>query len=138
MGGAFPTDFWCWPMFAKGAIAQGREPAPGTQGPLANRNFLQALFAADSISKKQNTQTIEIGSNELVAGRLVEYHAAGQQALADIKPAVTQAYVQDRAAALRPRPTEIRGLPARSVRSGGRGEACLTAAGCDIRARMGG
>ena len=77
-----------------------RTPAPGTQGPLANRNFLQALFAADSISKKQNTQTIEIGSNELVAGRLVEYHAAGQQALADIKPAVTQAYVQDRAAAL--------------------------------------
>ncbi|MEE1653169.1 SurA N-terminal domain-containing protein [Brachymonas sp. G13] len=77
-----------------------RTPAPGTQGPLANRNFLQALFAADSISKKQNTQTIEIGSNQLVAGRLVEYHAAGQQALADIKPAVTQAYVQDRAVAL--------------------------------------
>jgi len=32
VGGAFPTDFWCWPMFAKGAIAQGLEPAPGTQG----------------------------------------------------------------------------------------------------------
>ncbi|MBM4156471.1 MAG: beta-galactosidase [Lentisphaerae bacterium] len=32
VAGAFPTDFWCWPMFAKGAIAQGREPAPGTQG----------------------------------------------------------------------------------------------------------
>jgi hypothetical protein len=32
VGGAFPTDFWCWPMFAKGSIAQGLEPAPGTQG----------------------------------------------------------------------------------------------------------
>ncbi len=32
VGGAFTTDFWCWPMFAKGAIAQGLEPAPGTQG----------------------------------------------------------------------------------------------------------
>jgi hypothetical protein len=32
VGGAFPTDFWCWPMFAKGAIAQGLEPVPGTQG----------------------------------------------------------------------------------------------------------
>jgi hypothetical protein len=32
VGGAFPTDFWCWPMFAKGAMAQGIEPAPGTQG----------------------------------------------------------------------------------------------------------
>ncbi|MCX7048633.1 MAG: beta-galactosidase [Candidatus Sumerlaeota bacterium] len=30
--GAFQTDFWCWPMFAKGAIARGIEPAPGTQG----------------------------------------------------------------------------------------------------------
>jgi hypothetical protein len=32
IGGAFPTDFWCWAMFSKGAIAQGLEPAPGTQG----------------------------------------------------------------------------------------------------------
>jgi len=32
VGGEFPTDFWCWAMFSKGAIAQGREPAPGTQG----------------------------------------------------------------------------------------------------------
>ncbi len=32
VGGAFPTDFWCWPMFAKGAIQRGLEPAPGTQG----------------------------------------------------------------------------------------------------------
>jgi len=30
--GAFQTDFWCWPMFAKGAINRGIEPAPGTQG----------------------------------------------------------------------------------------------------------
>jgi len=32
VGGAFPTDFWCWPMFAKGALAKGLEPEPGTQG----------------------------------------------------------------------------------------------------------
>jgi len=30
--GAFQTDFWCWPMFARGAIDRGLEPAPGTQG----------------------------------------------------------------------------------------------------------
>jgi len=30
--GAFQTDFWCWPMFAKGAIDRGLEPPPGTQG----------------------------------------------------------------------------------------------------------
>jgi len=32
VGGAFQTDFWCWPMFAKAAVARGLEPAPGTQG----------------------------------------------------------------------------------------------------------
>lgn len=38
VGGAFPTDFWCWPMFAKGSIAQGLEPAPGTQGFICDPN----------------------------------------------------------------------------------------------------
>ncbi len=30
--GAFQTDFWCWPMFARGAIQRGLEPPPGTLG----------------------------------------------------------------------------------------------------------
>jgi hypothetical protein len=30
--GAFQTDFWCYPMFARGAIQRGIEPPPGTQG----------------------------------------------------------------------------------------------------------
>jgi hypothetical protein len=32
VGGAFAADFWCWPMFAKAAIARKIAPAPGTQG----------------------------------------------------------------------------------------------------------
>ena len=30
--GAFQTDFWCYPMFAKAAINNGIEPAPGSLG----------------------------------------------------------------------------------------------------------
>ncbi len=30
--GAFQTDFWCYPMFARGAIKRGFEPAPGSLG----------------------------------------------------------------------------------------------------------
>ncbi|MFY0654016.1 MAG: beta-galactosidase [Cyclobacteriaceae bacterium] len=30
--GAFQTDFWCYPMFARGAIKRGLEPAPGSLG----------------------------------------------------------------------------------------------------------
>jgi hypothetical protein len=38
VGGAFATDFWCWPMFAKAAAAQKIEPAPGTQGFICDPN----------------------------------------------------------------------------------------------------
>lgn len=30
--GAFQTDFWCWPMFTRGAQQRGIEPPPGTLG----------------------------------------------------------------------------------------------------------
>ena len=30
--GAFQPDFWCYPMFARGAINRGMEPAPGSLG----------------------------------------------------------------------------------------------------------
>ncbi len=30
--GAFQTDFWCYPMFKRGAIRRGMEPAPGSMG----------------------------------------------------------------------------------------------------------
>ena len=32
VGGAFATDFWCWPMFAKGAIAQKTRTGAGHAG----------------------------------------------------------------------------------------------------------
>ena len=34
--GAFQTDYWCYPMFARGAKRRGIEPAPGTQGFICN------------------------------------------------------------------------------------------------------
>lgn len=34
--GAFQTDFWCYPMFARGAINRGKEPAPGSLGFICN------------------------------------------------------------------------------------------------------
>jgi hypothetical protein len=32
INGAFQTDFWCYPMFARGARNRGLEPAPGSLG----------------------------------------------------------------------------------------------------------
>jgi len=36
VGGAFESDFWCWPMFRKAALRSGIEPAPGTLGILCD------------------------------------------------------------------------------------------------------
>ena len=34
--GAFQTDFWCYPMFVRGALRRGTEPAPGSLGFICN------------------------------------------------------------------------------------------------------
>lgn len=77
-----------------------RTPAAGAQGALASPRFLQALFAPESLSKKNNTNVVEIAPNQMAAGRIVSYAPAQQKPLADIKPQVTQAYVQARSAEL--------------------------------------
>lgn len=60
VGGEFPTDFWCWPMFAKGAIAQGREPAAGTQGFICDPNHpALAEFPTEFHSNWQWWQIVE-------------------------------------------------------------------------------
>ncbi len=60
VGGDFPTDFWCWAMFSKGAIAQGIEPAPGTQGFLCNpQHPALAEFPTEFHSNWQWWQIVE-------------------------------------------------------------------------------
>jgi len=60
VGGAFQTDFWCWPMFAKGALARGLEPAPGTQGFLCDpRHPALAEFPTEFHSNWQWWQMVK-------------------------------------------------------------------------------
>lgn len=77
-----------------------REPRPGVEGPLANPAFLQALFAADSIDHKRNTDAIDLGSNQMVSGRVVNYQPAKQLALEDVTDRVKTLYVQQQSAVL--------------------------------------
>jgi len=51
-----------------------RQPQLGAKGPLASEKFLAALFTADSVDKKRNTEAIELGANQLVAGRIAAYN----------------------------------------------------------------
>ena len=75
-----------------------RKPVPGATGPLANVKFLNAVFAPDTIEKKRNTQAIEIGSNQLVSGRITQYTPARTLPLAEVKQAVRERWLAQRGA----------------------------------------
>ena len=77
-----------------------RVPAAGATGPLANRNFLTALFASESLERKHNTEAIEVGSSQLAVGRVVQYSPARVVPLAEVKEQVRGQLVAERAAAL--------------------------------------
>jgi peptidyl-prolyl cis-trans isomerase D len=77
-----------------------RTPAPGVSGVLANRNFLNALFAADSLERKQNTEAIEVGSNQLASGRVTQYTPARPLPLAEVKDKIRAQLVTERAAVM--------------------------------------
>lgn len=78
----------------------GRTPEAGAAGPLGNRNFVNALFSADSLERKRNTEAIEVGPSQLAAGRVTQYSPARTQPLAEVRDKVRTALVAERAAEL--------------------------------------
>jgi peptidyl-prolyl cis-trans isomerase D len=77
-----------------------RVPAPNAAGALANRNFIAALFAPESLERKHNTEAIEIAPNQLAVGRIAQYSPARTVPLAEVKDQVRTRLVDERAAAL--------------------------------------
>lgn len=75
-----------------------RKPAPEATGPLASTKLLEAVFSGDSLNNKRNTEAIDVGNSQRVAARVVQHHVARAPALADVKPAVTMAWLQQHAA----------------------------------------
>ncbi len=67
-----------------------RIPGTGVTGALANTRFLNALFSADSVEKKRNTEAVETGTNQMISGRIVEYTPARTLPLADVKDRVRE------------------------------------------------
>jgi peptidyl-prolyl cis-trans isomerase D len=70
-----------------------RQPVAGATGPLSNAKFLNALFSPDSIEKKRNTEAVEVGSNQLVSGRIVQYTPARTLPLVEVKDNVRQRWL---------------------------------------------
>jgi peptidyl-prolyl cis-trans isomerase D len=77
-----------------------RKPAPGAPGALASIKLLEALFSSNSISKKRNTDAVEIGPNQLASARIVNYTPARTLPLSEVKDKVRERVVGVQAAAL--------------------------------------
>jgi peptidyl-prolyl cis-trans isomerase D len=77
-----------------------RKPAPGTAGPLASAKLLAAIFSADSIEKKRNTEAVEVGPSQLASARITQYTAARTLPLAEVRANVRERLIASRSAEL--------------------------------------
>lgn len=84
----------------RSATGVTRTPAPGATGVLANGKFLTALFSAESVDKKRNTEAVETASSQLVSGRIIKYTPARTLPLAEVKDRVRERVLAVRGAEL--------------------------------------
>jgi peptidyl-prolyl cis-trans isomerase D len=68
-----------------GWIAKG---ATQGQGPLSNPKLLAAVFSADAIKEKRNTEALEVGPSTLAVARVVEHRPATLRALGEVRAEV--------------------------------------------------
>jgi peptidyl-prolyl cis-trans isomerase D len=77
-----------------------RTASPSVTGVLANPKFLAAVFSADSVDKKRNTEALEIAANQLVSARITQYTPARTLPLAEVRTLVRERLVNSRSAEL--------------------------------------
>lgn len=68
--------------------------------PYNHPKLLEALFANDSLKKKNNTESIEVAPNTLVAARIVNHKPAFVRPLAEVEPAIRERVTVEQAIAL--------------------------------------
>ena len=65
--------------------------------PLANPKLLTALFSAESIRTRRNTEAVEVGGNTLVSARIVEHRPAKRKPYESVQAEVRAAVVDAQA-----------------------------------------
>jgi len=89
-----------WKLDIRTAQHVTRAPSPAASGALANPRFLEALFSPESTRDKKNTKAIDVGANQLAAGRVVQYSPAHLLPFAEVKDRVRQMLAARRAGEL--------------------------------------
>ncbi|MBC7955098.1 MAG: SurA N-terminal domain-containing protein [Cytophagales bacterium] len=92
-----------------------RMPAANAAGPLASSKMLEALFSADALRNKRNTEAVDTGANTLVSARITNYSPAAMQPLAEVSARVREKVVAIQAAALARKEGEARLAVARQA-----------------------
>ena len=82
---------------AASGVTRKPDPALAPTVVYNNQKFLTALFADDSIKKKQNTEAIEVVPGTLISGRVTEYKAAAQKPFEEVQAIVREAVTQTEA-----------------------------------------
>jgi len=78
----------------------GRNGVPGGKSPLNHPKLLAALFSAEALEKKRNTEAVDIGSGVLVSARIVQHSPARKQTLEEAGSQVKTRWLADRSAEL--------------------------------------
>ena len=76
-----------------------RTPVPGATGVLASAKLLDAVFSADSVRSKRNTDAVEVGPNQLASARIVSHQPARTRPLEEVKDRVRERVVAAQSAA---------------------------------------
>jgi peptidyl-prolyl cis-trans isomerase D len=82
------------------ATGLSRQPGQGLPGVLGNPKLLQALFSDDAISKRRNTEAVEVAPNTLVSARIVAHRPSAVRPLAQVRDEVRSLFQQNAAAKL--------------------------------------
>ncbi|QLG87187.1 SurA N-terminal domain-containing protein [Chitinibacter bivalviorum] len=67
---------------------------------LNNPKLIEAVFSDDVLKKKHNSEAIEVGRDQLVSARLLEYKPSQTQALADVSAVISSKLKLEKAAKL--------------------------------------
>ncbi len=77
-----------------------RQPGPQQQGLLASPRLLEAVFNAETLRGKRNTDAVETAPNQMVAARVIKHQPASAPPLAEVREQVRQQLLMSRAVEL--------------------------------------
>jgi peptidyl-prolyl cis-trans isomerase D len=75
-----------------------RGAAPQEHALLGNSKLLAAVFSSDAIENKRNTEAIELGANQLVSARIVQYSPTKALPFDEVKARVQEMWVAEQSA----------------------------------------